>query len=315
MNEEIVQRIARDLEIPGLVELLADRLPGSDLHSLLLSVLKRRVRRIEAPQLKRPNAASQACDLDGRVLHEVERAGYDSASRFEAVDLSPLNPLGTLGTLTGLDQANTVSTVCAFECTSDPTLGLAIEASRRRQHPADRKRTTRLCTNQRVIRFPVPRKPGLRAHFKLFTLLSAARDAGSFSFEVAALREHIAVYLALLSKLKALGFFFDDIGVEISETRIVAQLRALAGIDRNEIRASVRVHDPASADRLLAKCSTTWPGRVARPVARTGGIRFAKTFAHSTETARGGCLRASPGRAFPSTLRVQHASADGARLL
>lgn len=264
-DEDIARRIVRDLDTPGLTELLADRLPGSDLHSLLLSVLKRRVARIEPSQLKRPNAASQACDLDGRFLHEVERACYASASEFEAIDLSPLNPLGALGVLTGLDQANALSTVRAFECTSDPTLGLAIECVRRRERPADRKPTTRVCTVQRVVRFPVPVKPGLRAHFKLFSLVTAARDAGSFSVEVAALREHIAVYLSLLSSLNALGFIFDGIGVEISDTRAVAHLCSLAGIDRDEIRASVRANDPASAERLLAKQPAYWPGRIAKP--------------------------------------------------
>jgi hypothetical protein len=265
MSEEIAQHIARDLEVPGLPKLLADRLPGSDLHSLLLSVLKRRIAKIEPSQLKHPNAASQACDLDGRLLHKVERAGYESAAQFEAIELSPLNPLGTLGALTGLDQANALSTVRAFECTSDPTLGLAIESARRRQRPADRKGTTRLCTAQRVIRFPVPVKPGLRAHFKLFSLLSAARDVGSFAFEVAALREHIAVYLSLLSNLKPLGFIFGDIRVEISDTRAVAHLCSLSEIDRDEIRASVRANDPTSAERLLAKHPVNWPGRIARP--------------------------------------------------
>jgi hypothetical protein len=265
MSEEITQRIARDLEVPGLSELLADRLSGSDLHSLLLSVLKRRIAKIEPAQLKRPNAASQACDLDGRLLHEVERAGYASASQFEVVELSPLNPLGALGALTGLDQANALSTVRAFECTSDPTLGLAIESARRRQLPMDRKQTQRLCTVQRVTRFPVPVKPGFRAHFKLFSLLSAARDSGSFAFEVAALREHISIYLSLLSNLKALGFVFDDIGVEISDTRVVAHLCSVSEIGRDEIRASVRANDPASTARLLAKHPATWPGRIANP--------------------------------------------------
>jgi len=265
MSEEIVQRITRDLGTPGLIDLLADRLPGSDLHSLLLSVLKRRIAKIEPPHLKRPNVASQASDLDGRFLHEVEGACYRSASQFEAIELSPLNPLGTLGALTGLDQANALSTVRVFECTSDPTLGLAIESTRRRQLPSDRKQTNRLCTVQRVLRFPVPVKHGFRAHFKLFSLVSAARDSGSFAFEAAALREHIAVYLTLLANLKALGFVFDDIGVEISDTRAVAHLCSRFGIARDEIRASVRANDPTSAARLLAKYPATWPGRITSP--------------------------------------------------
>jgi hypothetical protein len=264
MSEDIAQRITRNLKTPELIEILS-RLPGSDLHSSLLAVLKRRVAGIDPAQLKRPNAASQASDVDSRLLHELERAAYHSAAQFAAIELSPLDPFGALHSLTGLDQANTVSTIRAFECTSDPTLGLAIECARRRQSPADRRRLTRLCATQRVTRFPVPRKPGMTAHFKLFSLLSGARDEGSFSFEIHALREHIHVYLSFLASLRNKGFGFENIVVEISDTRVIAALCSRFGVDREEIRASVKVRDPGSSDRLLARYSNLWPGRITRP--------------------------------------------------
>jgi len=264
MSEHIAQRIARDLKTPELIKILS-RLPGSDLHSLLLAALKRRVAGIDPTQLKRPNAASHASDVDSRLLHQVERAAYSSAAQFAAIELSPLDPFGALHSLTGLDQANAVSTIRAFECTSDPTLGLAIECARRRQSPADRSRATRLCATQRVTRFPVPRTPGMTAHFKLFSLLSGARDEGSFSFEIHALREHINVYLSFLAGLRNKGFGFENIVVEISDTRAIAALCSRFGVDQEEIRASVKVRDPGSSDRLLARHSTLWPGRIARP--------------------------------------------------
>ena len=254
----------RNLKTPELIEILS-RLPGSDLHSLLLAVLKRRVAGVDPAQLKRSNAATQASDVDSRLLHEVERAAYRSADQFDAIELSPLDPLGALHSLTGLDQANAVSTIRTFECTSDPTLGLAIECARRRQSPADRRRPTRLCAIQRVTRFPVPRKSGMTAHFKLFSLLSAARDEGSFSFEIHALREHINIYLSFLESLRNKGFTFENVVVETSDTRVIAALCSRFGIDRDEIRASVKVRDPGSSDRLLARYSNLWPGRISRP--------------------------------------------------
>src|SRR3954454_11792046 len=95
MSEQITQRVTRSLKEPALIELLS-RLPGADLHSLLLSVLKRRVSRIEPAPLKGPNSVSQASDTDSRFLHELEHAAYRSASTFDAVELSPLLPLGAL---------------------------------------------------------------------------------------------------------------------------------------------------------------------------------------------------------------------------
>jgi hypothetical protein len=143
---------------------------------------------------------------------------------------------------------------------------LALECARRRKDFAGRKETMRLCASQRVVRFPAPKKAGFTAHFKLFSLVSAARDTGSFSFETAALREHIGSYLSLLARLAAMDFGFDDVEVELSDTRVVAHLCAAFRISRDEIRASVRARDPESSERLLEKRSGSWPGSVAEPL-------------------------------------------------
>ncbi|HEY6403425.1 MAG TPA: ATP phosphoribosyltransferase regulatory subunit [Blastocatellia bacterium] len=265
MSEQIAQRIIRDLGGADLVDLLSDKLSGAELHSLLLTVLKRRVGKIESSHLARPNAVTQPCELDGRLLNEVERVSYSVAPHFEAIELSPLVPLGTIATLTGLDQGNVLSSIRAFECAADPTVGLALECVRRRKDITGRKETSRLCASQRVVRFPAPKKVGLTAHFKLFSMVSAARDTGSFSFETAALREHIGSYLSLLARLAEMSFRFEDVEVELSDTRVVAHLCSAFGISRDEIRASVRARDYESSERLIEKLSGAWPSLVASP--------------------------------------------------
>src|SRR5687767_1439681 len=131
MNKKISQRIARELGFSDLTDILADKLSGSDLHSLLLAVLKRRVSGIGPSVLIQPNPVSKPCDLDARLLNKLECAAYGAAGSFQAIELSPLAPLGTVNTLTGLDQGNVLSTIRAFECASDPTVGLALECARR----------------------------------------------------------------------------------------------------------------------------------------------------------------------------------------
>src|SRR5262249_22549472 len=153
-----------------LAEILSEKLSGAELHSLLLTVLKRRIGKIELSHLTAPNAVTLACELDGRLLNEVERVSYRVALHFEAIELSPLAPLGTISALTGLDQGNVLSAIRAYECASDPTVGLALECVRRRKDISVRKETTRLCVSQRVVRFPAPKKAGFTAHFKLFSL-------------------------------------------------------------------------------------------------------------------------------------------------
>lgn len=134
-----------------------------------------------------------------------------------------------------------------------------------RKNPANRSQPTRLCTNQRVVRFPQPQNPAFTSHFKLFSLVDAGRDTGSFSFETAAVREQIGFYLSFLSRLAKDGFEFKDIVVELSDTRAVAHLCSIFEIDRDEIRAVVRARDHASSAKLLEKYSVTWPKTVIKP--------------------------------------------------
>ncbi len=265
MSEQIAQRIIRDLGVDDLVDLLSEKLSGAELHSLLLTVLKRRVGKIESSHLTRSHMVTQPCGLDGRLLNEVEHVSYSVAPQFEAMELSPLTPLGAIATLTGLDQGNVLSSIRAYECAADPTVGLALECVRRRKDIKSRKETTRLCASQRVVRFPAPKTAGFTAHFKLFSLVSAARDTGSFSFETAALGDHIGYYLTLLKKLSAMDFGFEDIEVELSDTRVVAHLCSVFGISRDEIRTFVRASDYTSSERLIEKLSSAWPRSFAVP--------------------------------------------------
>ena len=270
-NDQIVQRIAKQLGVAGLAnladgaeqtnltELLADKLSGSDLHSLLLAVLKRRVGKVEPSRLVEASSVSKACDLDARLMNRVESIAYGQAEEFDAVELSPVVPLGSVARLAQLDQGNVLSTIRGFECASDPTIGMALECVRRRKKTADRRETTKLCSSQRVLRFPQPDNPAFTSHFKLFAMVSAGRDSGSFAFELAALREQIDFYLRFVSKLSEGGFAFEDIVVELSDTAVVAALCAKFDIDRGTIRKMVRAREHDSSDKVLEQYANLWP--------------------------------------------------------
>src|SRR5262249_25549939 len=70
-------------------------------------------------------------------------------------------------------------------------------------------------------------------------------------------------YLSLLARLAEMGFRFEDVEVELSDTRVVAHLCSSFGISRNEIRDSVRARDYKSSERLIEKLSGAWPRSVA----------------------------------------------------
>jgi hypothetical protein len=239
-------------------------------------VLKRRIGRLTTADLAVSKAVSRPCDIDGRLLNRLDALAFSKAQLFEAVELSPVTPLGTVSVLTGLDQANVLSTIRALECVADPTLGLALECARRRKNVADRATSVRLCTTQRVLRFPAPEKDGYTAHFKLFSLVTAGRDAGNRSFEITNLQEHIGVYLSLLFALREKGYVIDAIEVEISDMDVVGHLCSAAGVSQEEIRAKVRARDSESADRVLAKHPIRWPKTVVNPHDELNGFDLPK---------------------------------------
>ena len=270
MNKKILQRIADQTGQSNLSDILS-LMSGADLHSLLLAVIKQRIEVLEPISLAKLSPVTLACSLDGRLLNAIERAAYESAPAFSALELSPLSPLGAVNILTGLDQGNVLSTIRAFECASDPTIGLALECVRRRKKSIDRAGQLNLCTNHRVVRFPQPKTPGFTSHFKLFSMVSAGRDSGSFSFEVQSLKAHIQAYLTLMSALNDRGlsgeksgadkFHMDKIVVELSDTTVVGHLCDLHKVDREEVRTKVRAHNHESAAALLvAYAHDTWPG-------------------------------------------------------
>ena len=275
MEEKIA---GRSIKSPGFIDLgnvLATELSGSQLHSLLLGVFKRRVHDMQPSALVAQNAVTRPCDLDGRLLNAVERLAYDAAANFESIELSPLSPLGAVSVLAKLDLGNVLSTIRAFECASDPTIGMALECAKRRKDQSRRLVMDRLCTNQRVVRFPVPDKPGFTAHFKLFSLVSAGRDGGSFTFESLSLREHIDSYLSLLMSLSVplksqsqltSVFGFEKIVVEISHTSLVEHLCKKFEVDRDEIRANVRARDASSTAKIMEQYKISWPADTTDPV-------------------------------------------------
>jgi hypothetical protein len=198
-----LRRIIEDSGHPDLVDVLAG-MPGADLTSLLLEVMRQRASRLSAPDLLRRYGASRFV-----VPGPVSPADVGKAERllvaalpetFELVTLSPLVPFGTHAVLAPVDQNNVVSTVRGTEVAADPTAALALEAAVRRQDllrdnpQADE--AVRLAARQRVIRTQRFTEPGAYAHFELFALVTAGRPHGGLDFERAAAAEHAAIAAA-----------------------------------------------------------------------------------------------------------------------
>jgi hypothetical protein len=214
----IVERICRDADIPELADVLADRLPGTDLQSLLLEVFRARSPRRSAVELlaqRGRDATVAPAPVDARRVHEVERLALRAADRFDAVALAPVSPLGLNTVLGGIDQNNALATVRGTEALADPTTALSLEAALRRR---DGQRVVRLCSVDRVLRLqPFPGE--FTPHFGLFSLVTAGRSRAGHEFELEALREHVAIYLRLLAALAEQSYRTGSTVVEVGGRR------------------------------------------------------------------------------------------------
>lgn len=218
-EDKIIARIARVLAEGDAVEGLTRSLPATDLQSLMLHVYRERgARRTPAELLEQYERRTmvQPSSLDVRLLLEVERAAFEQAAAFEAIDLAPVAPLGINAVLGEIDQNNCLATVRSAEVLADPTTAKALECARRRR--AGEMGTIRLCAQSKQLRLQPFDSPGFSPHFNIFSLVTAGRDRGSFAFELESLREHLGFYLGFLRRLGTMGFHTSGVDIAVSDT-------------------------------------------------------------------------------------------------
>jgi hypothetical protein len=150
--------------------------------------------------------------------------------------------LGSCAAIATVHQDKVMATARNSEVLSDCTNVLALESALRRKMLMSKKPKSndiiRLCTSHRLIRTqPLP-DPKFLSHFRLFCLCTAGRDGGSFSFELNALKEHLAFYMELLT-LEGTPFSFENISVKVTtmEPRLIEAVE-------NEVFSSVKIAFP-----------------------------------------------------------------------
>jgi hypothetical protein len=223
---KLIERIERAAGIPGLVEILADRLSPTDLSSLLLEVHRRRVGRIAPAKVLgqyESNRFVRPSGIDPAALADFDRLAFESLGSlgYEAVELSPVSPLGTVAAVATVDQNNVLTTSRTTEVVADATNSLALECAVRRRallrsSPRDISRV-RLCASHRLVRGQLFDGPARWPHFRLLALTTAGRDEGSFRFETTSLREELGALLGLLARARDAGPALSDVRLTITE--------------------------------------------------------------------------------------------------
>lgn len=234
----------------GLAEALAHKLPASDLRSLLLEVYQ-----VRADATKEPAGLAQAgrdalvkpSSVSARDFAAFDLAAFEAAEHFEALDLSPVCPFGVSSKLGSTHQNNLLTTIRNVEGLGDSTIAMALEAAHRRSSGE----VIRLCASHRVIRLQPFEGPGLTPHFRLFAMVTAGRDSGSWNFELEQLADHLRVYLRMFRMLEAAGFSIRGPLVEVSDMDAVEAALHTAGVDHEEVRRNIRAHWFGGSDRFL----------------------------------------------------------------
>jgi hypothetical protein len=208
MNEDAYRRAAARLD-PSTVDELV-RMPGSDLTTVLLEVMRRRAAGIEPADVLRRYASDrfvQPNPLDAAAIRSAEHKLFDRLpASFERIVLSPLAPFGAHA-MAGVDQSRVVSTIRGSEAAADPTNSLALEATLRRRSllAADARSTepVRLAASQRIVRAQRFASPAAFTHFQIFGLVTAGRDTGALVFEREAVVEHVRFYVEVIQAANA----------------------------------------------------------------------------------------------------------------
>jgi hypothetical protein len=187
----------------GAREQLEASLAPTDLQSLLMGVAAARAARVRPADLVarwRRDRFVRPSTCDPRRVSAVEcRLWQLLDEEFVGVELSPVAPVGSCAAVAPVSQNRIVTTMRLSEVVSDSANALAIEAAvRRLSEPSDVQ--VHLAASHRQLRAQVF-GPGSFAHFRLFTLVSSARDTGSARTEADLLGRHLMFWTAVLEEV------------------------------------------------------------------------------------------------------------------
>lgn len=244
MPSDLLRNLVRQAGVPQLLEILSEKLSGSQLNSLLMEVFRRKAEAYSPPTLLRNYlqnkfvAPAASYDWLPFMEWELERLQAAQEHGFEPLELSPVGPLGACSAMAKVDQNKVLTALRGTEVVADATNMLALEAAARRQSVEARNGTLKLCTVHRHLRTQVPDIPGFTPHFRIFCMVSAGRDSGSYTFEKQSFIDHFSFYWELLTT--QLGFKGGQIQLQW-------------------FLPSGPQHDPKMLETLQALAATHWP--------------------------------------------------------
>lgn len=179
-------------------------LSGVEWNSAWLDVVRERIQRQRPStilQTFKQNRFVQPSRINPLALKTLELACLQTVQSrgFAPIELSPVAPLGSCAVLAPVDQHNIVSSCRGVEVVADATNVLALHLATEIQRHPEMMPMKSACTH-RHLRAQTFDHPEFSAHFSVLALATAGLDGGHFTFEAAAVTDHIVTHHQLLQR-------------------------------------------------------------------------------------------------------------------
>lgn len=186
--KKIGKHIINKLDLQDIVDVLSDKLSGSELSSVLLDVFDRRTERETPASLLNKyevNKLVKPINIDVVKIKEYELYCYKALVNdgFEPLELSPVAQMGTSSVVATVDQKKVLTALRNTEVQADPTNAIALHYASLKKKGELKNRTYNYCNISRVIRTQAFLNPIFTPHFSVLCLISCGRDTGNFIFE------------------------------------------------------------------------------------------------------------------------------------
>ena len=187
----------------NLFEELSEKIPASELNTLLLELFRTRAKKVKPAELLRQfekNRFASPSEVDTINFKEFELRCLKLAKNkgFVPITLSPLAPFGTCSVVAFVDQNNIVTALRGTEVVSDATNVFALLMAKELKKTKDNE-PLKYAATHRHVRSQALSNPAFTAHFGIFCLATGGVDTGSFSFELDQLLDHVTIHLAVYS--------------------------------------------------------------------------------------------------------------------
>jgi hypothetical protein len=205
MPSDIIRHIEAKIGTPGLTQLLAERLSGSELNSLLLDVFDQRARRGSPERLLQQYQANRFVqpaegDMIALLRSELETLLHLRDRGFQPLELSPAAIFGSCSIVGTVSQDKIVSAVRNTEIMADASNSLALHIAATKRNDPRAEGPMRFCTVHRHLRAPKVTVKGQTQHFKIGCMVTGGKDTGGYTFECGSLAEQLSALCGLLQK-------------------------------------------------------------------------------------------------------------------